>query len=406
MKRLLFLIGLFLSLSIASAQVTLEKLRANPEDATSLFHPYVAAPDTDTPAPTGYKPFYISHYGRHGSRYETGESLITEAPKQLDKIRREGLLTEKGKELADFLQSVADQSQGRWGELTDIGEQEHRDIAFRMYKRFTPVFSDKSRQTIRCMASTATRTIVSMASSVSELRSLSPDIRPDFEVGERYNVIMRLGSGFPDQVARTTSSYRKKRIREVDPMNCGTILFTDPSAALSRIPNKELFFESLYRGWAIHYAMGLPPFDLRNYLDEDSFMKIWGGIDGRYYTNFNYPAAEELLLDIVNHADNAIEGGSVCADLRYGHDVMLMRLMSRMGFGKGKINVEEANSIGDCASSVPMASNLQIAFYRNRKGDVLVKFLYNEQERTLPGLKPAEGPYYRWNDVKAFWTKP
>jgi len=405
MKRLLFLIGLFLSLSISSAQVTLEKLRANPEDATSLFHPYVAAPDTDTPAPAGYKPFYISHYGRHGSRYETGKSLIEEAPKQLGKLRADGLLTEKGVELAEFLKSVVDESDGRWGELTDLGEKEHREIASRMYKRFTPVFSDKSRQDIHCMASTVTRTIVSMASSVSELRSLAPSLRPDFEVGERYQDIMRLGKGFPDSFAKTTSAYRKKRIREIDFSKCGAILFTDPAAAVSRIPNKELFFESLYRGWAIHYAMGLPSFDLRNYIDEDTFMKVWGGIDGRYYTNFSYPAASELLNDIISRADLAVEGGSICADLRYGHDIMLLRLYNLMGFGKGPVKVEEANSLGDCATAVPMASNLQIVFYRNRKGDVLVKFLYNEREIELPALKAADGPYYSWNDVRKYWTK-
>ena len=48
-----------------------------------------------------------------------------------------------------------------------------------------------------------------------------------------------------------------------------------------------------------------------------------------------------------------------------------------------------------------MASNLQIIFYRNKKGDVLVKFLYQEKERLLRGLEPVTGPYYRWEDVKS-----
>ena len=30
--------------------------------------PYEYLPGPQTPAPKGYKPFYISHYGRHGSR--------------------------------------------------------------------------------------------------------------------------------------------------------------------------------------------------------------------------------------------------------------------------------------------------------------------------------------------------
>ena len=49
-----------------------------------------------------------------------------------------------------------------------------------------------------------------------------------------------------------------------------------------------------------------------------------------------------------------------------------------------------------------MASNLQMVFYRSKKGDVLVKLLYNEQETTLEGLDPAVGPYYRWSDLREF----
>ncbi len=37
---------------------------------TNLHHNYEAPEKIiDTPAPKGYKPFYVSHYGRHGSRY-------------------------------------------------------------------------------------------------------------------------------------------------------------------------------------------------------------------------------------------------------------------------------------------------------------------------------------------------
>ena len=51
--------------------------------------------------------------------------------------------------------------------------------------------------------------------------------------------------------------------------------------------------------------------------------------------------------------------------------------------------------------NIPMASNLQMIFYRNKKGDVLVKFLYQEQETRLRGLEPYVGPYYKWETVKA-----
>ena len=51
----------------------------------------------------------------------------------------------------------------------------------------------------------------------------------------------------------------------------------------------------------------------------------------------------------------------------------------------------------------PFAGNLQLIFYRSKSGgDVLVKFLLNERETLISGLEPAQGPYYRWNDVKTW----
>jgi hypothetical protein len=51
-----------------------------------------------------------------------------------------------------------------------------------------------------------------------------------------------------------------------------------------------------------------------------------------------------------------------------------------------------------------MGANIQIVFYRNRKGDVLVKVLHNEREQLLdPAVgKPVEGVYYRWEDMKGY----
>ena len=37
-----------------------------------------------TPAPAGYEPFYISHYGRHGSRYMTDNKYYVQAIGKLD----------------------------------------------------------------------------------------------------------------------------------------------------------------------------------------------------------------------------------------------------------------------------------------------------------------------------------
>lgn len=48
-----------------------------------------------------------------------------------------------------------------------------------------------------------------------------------------------------------------------------------------------------------------------------------------------------------------------------------------------------------------MGANLQLIFYRNKKNDILVKFLLNESEVELP-LKSKTVPYYSWKELKTF----
>ncbi len=49
----------------------------------------------------------------------------------------------------------------------------------------------------------------------------------------------------------------------------------------------------------------------------------------------------------------------------------------------------------------PMAANLQIIFFRNKKGEVIAKLMLNEREVSLP-VKTDIAPFYRWDDLRAY----
>ena len=49
-----------------------------------------------------------------------------------------------------------------------------------------------------------------------------------------------------------------------------------------------------------------------------------------------------------------------------------------------------------------MASNVQIVFFRNKAGDVIVKFLHNEREVSIP-IETDIAPYYHWDSVKSYF---
>ena len=49
-----------------------------------------------------------------------------------------------------------------------------------------------------------------------------------------------------------------------------------------------------------------------------------------------------------------------------------------------------------------MAVNLQLVFFRNKAGDVIVKLMHNEREVSIP-VATDIAPFYHWKDVKEYF---
>ena len=74
MKRIgLALLGLLVLGWTAGAQTSREELLSHMELTAGNYANYPVPTGHLTPAPAGYEPFYISHYGRHGARYMTSD---------------------------------------------------------------------------------------------------------------------------------------------------------------------------------------------------------------------------------------------------------------------------------------------------------------------------------------------
>ena len=142
MRRFLLLIGAMLTVASAFAATGVrEEFKA---DVRRSANNYQAYPDKNlpmlTPAPQGYEPFYINHYGRHGSRWLISKGQYGFPISQLEKAEKAGKLTERGKQVLDTLRMVRTASTLRLGELSDIGAEQHQGIAARMMRNFPQVF--------------------------------------------------------------------------------------------------------------------------------------------------------------------------------------------------------------------------------------------------------------------------
>ena len=172
------------------------------------------------------------------------------------------------------------------------------------------------------------------------------------------------------------------------------LLFNDPVAAKKHVKNVERFERYIFEAGVVTDAFEMKP--ILRFLPFDAIYKYLylGQCNSKELGHLRMPLSEPLVNDIVTKADEAIANGKQAADLRFGHDYPALALVSYLGLeGVGdRMTAEEARSNWFAPFNVPFAVNLQMVFYRNRKGDVLVKFLFNEKETLLRGL--------RWSTVK------
>ena len=80
----------------AQGSAALDELKADLRKSYGTDFPYEFTTQRLTKAPSGYKPFYISHYGRHGSRYYWNAMLYQELASLLTTAHDRGQLTAAG----------------------------------------------------------------------------------------------------------------------------------------------------------------------------------------------------------------------------------------------------------------------------------------------------------------------
>ena len=112
------------------------------------------------------------------------------------------------------------------------------------------------------------------------------------------------------------------------------------------------------------------------------------------------------MKNIIESADHAIRKGTPCATLRFGHDTNLIRLLALMqveGCSNQETDPDRYYLAWQDFRISPMGANLQLIFFKNGQGEVIVKLLHNENEVKLPIDSPI-APYYQWEAVKAFYN--
>lgn len=414
-KRLILFPALFMGITVLYAQprqseAAVRALMEEPTRAGNNTNSYEFREIHDTKPPKGYKPFYISHYGRHGSRSNWGGSAYEALISTLETGKQMGILTPGGDSLLAAARKVLANYDGMDGRLSQRGVREHTLIAERMYKRYPSVF--KGEKMVRAYGSTVQRCLISMNAFTTSLVRKNPKIMYYLDTGEKFMGYIDNTSGW-QRITAPASISANQALRGLPDDTVGVLktIFTDTQKARTFVKSARSLTENVWTTAVIAEDFDIED-NLFRFLPFDAIYKRWAQSNVSLYTGHcnsveagdeRVPMAQSCVEDIVTKADECIATGKYAADLRFGHDYPLMALVSYLGIeGVGeRIPADEICDRWLGFWNIPMASNLQIIFYRNKSNDVIVKFLYQEQETRLIGLEPFYGPYYKWETVKA-----
>ena len=422
MKKIYLLIISLVIVTGAQAQTIARE--AFKEDIHRSANNYQAYPDKNlpalTPAPEGYVPFYINHYGRHGSRWLIDPNDYTFPVEQLTKGERNGKLTKKGKEVLDECRKMLEASQGRLGELSDIGAEQHQGIAKRMFQNFPEVWAGEAK--VDAKSTVVIRCILSMLNETDMLKSLNPNLRITTDASEHDMYYMNYYDTVAvaaQKAARPAATRLKDKIftdKRLEKMT--SRLFNDKKFVRDSINSfrfEYLLFDVVSNMQSHHAFDGIDLYSGVFTLDDAT--DFWTYNNARWYIySGNTPltnhtgakAHRNLLRNFVEEADKAIIGGTNSATLRFGHESVVLPTACLMGLNGMDYETTDLETLADHWRSYevfPMAANIQMIFYRKAgSDDVLVKILLNEHEATLP-IATDCAPYYHWLNVRDHFIK-
>ena len=381
-------------------------------------------------APEGYTPFYISHYGRHGSRWLPSDSRYIWVNQHFDD---ESNLTPLGKKVKGWLTQVWENAKGNGGKLTKLGEKQHRGIADRMAHNFPQIFAKGNH--VQARSSVVDRCAKSMLAFTDELRQLQPSLDMDVKTDSADMAWIAYTSPEVKALENRTHIVAKvspdrflhQLFKDITKVDDPIKLMSEIHTIASSIQDVGLNFKSYPRQIEKGLYGLFTDEEFKAFYDANNLrMTICNGV---YPTNERIPARSAISLweNVEAEADKALASDRPSATLRFGHDTSLYRLYSLMNMFFARpdaccdtdVKMASYKKESDAMDVVvPMAANLQLVFYKKKQWDraypesnVLVRILCNERnvgELNLNAyiynddIEYMAGNYYTWASLKNY----
>lgn len=367
-----------------------------------------------TPAPKNYEPYYMSHYGRHGSRWLISDGNYSKPLATLKAAKEQGKLTPLGEKTLATIEAIYATAHKRLGDLTTVGERQHHGIGKRMVQHFPEIFKTKNLK-IDARSTTVNRCILSMIAECEELAAANPTAQIHNDVSESLQYYLNQPwDGLVAKLGRTTGDKEEREYayKYTHPERLMKALFNDEAYVYNNV-NAGSLMRQLF-----HVACNMQSHDtdleLFSLFTDEEVYDQWRQNNVGWYLDYGaspvsggkMPFSQlNLLKNIIATADTVTE---TQATLRFGHEVCVMPLACLLELdncGMVVNNLDELDKYWRNYRIFPMGCNIQLIFYRPKKGktgDILVKALLNEREAYLP-IKTNQWPYYNWQELRTYY---
>ncbi|MBQ6549449.1 MAG: histidine-type phosphatase [Prevotella sp.] len=377
-----------------------------------------------TPTPKGYEPYYMSHYGRHGSRWLISDGNYSRPIATLKMAKEQGKLTPVGEKTLETLEAIYATSTLRLGDLTTVGERQHHGIGKRMTQNFPEIFKKKGVM-IDARSTVVNRCILSMIAECEELAAANPTARIHNDVSESLQYYLnQQWDGIVKKLGKSTGDKEDMEysLRWTHPERLMRILFNDQDFVYNNISAGALMRQ------LFHVACNMQSHDtdleLFSLFTDEEIYDQWRQKNIGWYLDYGaspvsggvMPFSQlNLLKNIIETADTVTQ---TQATLRFGHEVCVMPLACLLELdncGMAVENLDELDKYWRNYRIFPMGCNIQLIFYKPlptkpkgkgkglpKPGPVLVKALLNEREAYLP-INTNQWPYYNWEELRDYY---
>ncbi len=367
-----------------------------------------------TPSPKNYEPFYMSHYGRHGSRWLIGDGDYSRPIATLKAAKEQGKLTPLGEKTLATIEAIYATADKRLGDLTTVGERQHHGIGKRMVQNFPEIFKAKNLK-IDARSTVVNRCILSMIAECEELAAANPTAQIHNDVSESLQYYLNQPwDGLVKKIGRSTGDQEEQNYN---------IKWTHPERLMKQLFNNQQYVYNNVNAASLmrqlfHVACNFQSHDtdleLFSLFTDEEVYDLWRLNNVRWYLDYGASPVSDsmmpfsqlyLLKNIIATADTVTQ---TQATLRFGHEVCVMPLACLLELDNCGIkisNLDELDTYWRNYRIFPMGCNIQLIFYRPKKGktgDILVKALLNERETYLP-IKTTQWPYYNWQELRQYY---